>query len=232
MLSQLLDLLESNAVPWRAWAVAWARVLPTAVLLPALGARFLPAQVRTVLGLSLALLLVPAVSETAPSDAWLLACFQGLFHGLPVAVSASVLLWAASQAGGLVDDVRGASAAQEQVLTDAQTPLATLLGLFASMAFLQLGGVEAVVLDLAQPTSSGWQTVVSHLNYGLAIAYALAVPCIVVAWVIDVASALVARAASPASVTSLTGPLRSLVVLGAFAVVFPRLTQALGGLLQ
>ncbi len=223
-LGVLSQLLAQLGLSWQQLLLAWARVLPLVTLVPVFGSRLMPAPARAVFGFGLAVLLVPAVVRHVPSGGELVLGFaRELFRGLPVALATGGLLWAAMMAGGLIDDLRGASPQQSIVLPDARTPLSTLLGLFATCAFLELGGVESAVMSLVNEPdgASPLLGAVRELVAALHITFALCAPLLCVSAVWEVASALIARAASPAHVESLLAPLRSLVILGAFALVLP-----------
>ncbi|MEN9578591.1 MAG: hypothetical protein RJA70_1600 [Pseudomonadota bacterium] len=218
-LTELLRTLERNGVSLEGWLLAWARLLPTVVLVPAFGGRFLPASARAVLGLSLGFTLAPML-VVPPSGQWLaVSVLTEMLHGLPLAVSVAALMWAAMMAGGLLDDLRGASQPAQGPFSEASTPLGTLLGLFAAIGFLRLGGAPRLVEALSRET--GPHTVlgaVGNLVSAIEVALALAAPMLVALIVWEVAGALVARSAAPAHIQSLLAPLRSLVVLGALAI--------------
>lgn len=226
----LSELLQRAGVTWQQLLFAWARVLPLVTIVPAFGSRLMPAPARAVFGVGLAALLTPAVVFHVPERADLVIGFvRELFRGLPIALATGALLWAAMMAGGLIDDLRGASQQQSTVLQDARTPLSGLTGLFATGAFLELGGVESAVASLVSEPVAGPALLgaVRELVGALHITFALCAPILCVSVVWEVASALIARAASPAHVQSLLAPLRAVVVLGAFAVVLPAFFELL-----
>jgi len=222
----IIDALEANGVDLVAWFLAWARVLPSVMIVPALGAAVLPPPARVVLGLSLAVILTPAMTGAAgatvepTSGAELLLVFVAeLLRGLPAALSVSALLWAAMMAGGLSDDVRGAQS-NSGVLRDAPTHTATLFGLFVSFVFLRSGGASSLLhlLGSAVNDQSVMLRATADLVQSVNVALALAAPILaaVIAW--EVAGALITRAASPAHTQAMLAPLRALVTLGVLAV--------------
>ena len=118
--------------------LAWARVTPTVVLVPAFGLRALPTPVRGMLSLVLALTLFPALVPLpgAPGP-WPLRLLAELVLGLPPALAAAIPLWAATMAGGLADNLRGSQGDVQLPLLEGRTgPSGTLLGLLASTFFL------------------------------------------------------------------------------------------------
>lgn len=229
-----MSALTRAGVDLSALLLAWARVLPTVVLVPAFGGKLLPAPTRVVLGLAFAVILTPSISVAIPDGGLALgvAFVVELLRGLPLALSTAALLWAAMMAGGLADDLRGGQAAPSGIFPDAPTPLATLLGLFASGAFLELGGAARVVGALSDPPD--WERslllrVSSDLVSALGIAVSLAAPLLGAVIVWEVLSALVTRTAQPAHTQAMLSPLRSLLVLAVLAVslesLFVLLTQ-------
>jgi flagellar biosynthesis protein FliR len=230
MISGLVALLDGAGFDWQAWTRAWLRVLPSVTLVPAFGARFLPVQARAVLGLGLAAMLVPAMGETVAGAPYWASFGSDFLSGVPVALTASATLWATAMAGGLFDDIRGASQSQVSLLSEAPTPMGTLLALFACVGFLQLGGVEQIVMALAAPEPSAsvaWLRATQQLVAGIHVAFALAAPFMVASVVLDVAGALVARAAAPGSIQNLLTPLRSLALLATFALVLRALLRTI-----
>lgn len=229
LLALVARLAEAEGVDLGAWGLAWARVMPTVVLVPAFGLRAIPAPARVVLGLTLALCIAPAfVRPVAADTPWVVQLFASASFGLPVALGAASVLWAASQAGALADDLRGGRDTTNLPNLGATTPLGALLGMLASVAFLEGGGAARVVMALARTDGEllGAWTRASHALLGsVELAIAVAAPVIAAAIVLEVASALVARAASPAFVQPLLAPLKSLLVLGVFALVLERMVE-------
>jgi len=211
------------------WGLAWARAMPTVALVPAFGLRAMPTPARGVLGMVLALSIFPAMappSGPAASLPWIALAGIELVRGLPIAIAAAVPLWAATMAGGAVDALRGSNdAAQYPVIEGRATPLGVPLGLFASFVFLAQGGPSRVALALAtQPPSAHPAVAIAHdLSSGIGLAVAVAAPLLAASVVLEVAGALIARAASPSQVHAIFSPLRSLGVLCIFALVFDRI---------
>lgn len=223
----LQQLIEGSGSSSQQWLLAWARVLPLVTIVPAFGSRLMPVPARAVFGLGLAGLLVPALApDVSGQSHWAIGFIRELFRGLPVALSSGALIWASMMAGGLVDDLRGASQQQSNVFQEARTPLGAFLGLFATGAFLLLGGVESALFSLSGAGRQGTLLgAAADLVNSLHIAFALCAPLLCVSVVWEVAGALIARAASPAHVQSLLAPLRAMVVLGAFTLVLPALFE-------
>jgi len=222
LLSALVDQLESGGVSLEAWALAWARLSPSLALIPAFGARLVPPVGKAVLGLALGFVVAPALAPGMDTSGhWTLGLLMEVARGLPVALSTAAVLWAASMAGGLAEDVRGGSPGRLSLLEPDSSGLGALFGLFAAAGFLKLGGAQHLVRQLSAP-ALGWErpllgavfTLVGSLN----IAVALAAPVLVAVVVWEVAAGLIARAATPAYIQMTLAPARALVVLVAAAV--------------
>jgi flagellar biosynthesis protein FliR len=211
--------------------LAWARVMPAVAIVPAFGLRALPAPGRAVMGLAFAASIFPALEPLAGSSRpWIVLAIGEAARGLPVAVAAAVPLWAATMAGGVADALRGSQEApRAPTLEGPATPLGIPMSLLACAIFLATGGPARVALALAlRPTGAHpLLAAADDLAGGIALAVALGGPLLAAGVVIEVAAALVARAASPAQVHALLAPLRALGTLAVMALVLERLASAL-----
>ena len=230
LVSSLARALEAGGIDLAAWGLAWARVSPTVTLVPAFGLRALPGPARVVLGLALAASITPAlVHAPATNLPWAIAALAEVAKGLPVAITASTALWAASMAGGVVDNLR--QARETAALPNVEpgvTPTGALLSMLVSIAFLESGGPARVARVLAHPALSFQEPLAraaATLASRIELAIAVAAPVVAAAIVVEVASALVARAASPAYVQPLLAPLRSIAILGVAALVLDRIVE-------
>jgi type III secretory pathway component EscT len=220
--------LGESAVEVRSLGLAWARAAPTVALVPAFGLRAVPAPVRIALGLALAAAVAPALGPvTSTGRPWAVELVLQTARGLPVALSAAIVLWAAGMAGDLVDNLRGArqSCGLPTAEPDA-THTGALFGLLAALAFLESGGHVRVARALARPELDFYepmQRVAQNLAASVELAVAIAAPLVAAALVIEVASALVARAAHPAYMQPVLAPLRSVALLAVLAVVLERI---------
>jgi len=211
----------------RALGLAWARAAPTVALVPAFGLRAVPAAVRITLGLALAVAVAPALGPVASGGRpWAVELVIQAARGLPVAIGAAIVLWAVGMAGGLVDDLRGAREKSGLPTAEADaTPTAALLGLLAALAFLESGGHIRVARALARPALDFYEPMLraaQNLAASVELAVAIAAPVVAAALVIEVASALIARAAHPAYMQPVLAPLRSVALLAVLAVVLDR----------
>jgi flagellar biosynthetic protein FliR len=226
--------LADWGVDLRGWALAWARVSPALTLVPAFGLTALPAQSRAALGLALAIGIAPALQPAELTAPFGLALLLEAARGLPVALSAAGVLWAAGMAGGLTDNLRGARETQALPSVDEDvSPLGALLSLLVALIFLEGGGAARVVAALATSpaVSHGvlWQ-VAAGLTHSVELALAVASPIVAVSIVAELSNALLARSATPAHVVALLAPLRSVLILVAFALLFERMTSLLAAI--
>ncbi len=229
--------LEHAQIDLAALGLAWARVTPTVVLVPAFGMRALPGPGRVVLALALAASVFPALVPVVrtSSGPWALLAGLEVARGLPVAIATAVPLWAATMAGGVADALRGAREAPAvPVVEGGATPLGVLLSLLASAIFLATGGPARVALALIEHPVAGNPALAAadDLVAGIALAVSLGGPLLAAAVVIEVASALVARSATPAQVHTLLAPVRALGTLAVLGIVLHRLAAALGRAVQ
>jgi type III secretory pathway component EscT len=184
------------------------------------------------MGLALAAVAAPALSGLGQSTlAWPVAILVEAAKGVPVAIGASVSLWAATMAGGVIDDLRGGreSSALPNVESGA-TPMGALLAMLAAIVFLESGGPGRVVSALARPElgfAAPLAGATANLVASIELALAVAAPLLVASIVIEVASALVARAASPSFIQPVLAPLRSLGILAVTALVLERVLELL-----
>jgi|SRR5579859_4940532 len=221
-----------SGVDLAALGLAWARVMPAVTLVPAFGLRALPTPARAVMGLAFAASIFPALAPLA-TDAdtpWALLAVGEVARGVPVALAAAVPLWAATMAGGVADVLRGSQETPSVPAVEGKaTPLGIPLSLLASAIFLATGGPARAVKALAlHPVGEHpLLAAAGDLVGGIALAVALGGPLLAAAVVIEIAAALVARAASPAQVHALLAPLRALGTLAIMAVVLERVAAVL-----
>jgi type III secretory pathway component EscT len=228
ILGSAIEALREGGVDPAALGLAWARALPAAILVPAFGLRALPLPARAVVGLALAASIYPALapSAVATTEPWVVAAAGEALRGLPVAIAAAVPLWAATMAGGVADALRGANEQTSAPTVEGQpTPLGVPFALLAATLFLGTGGPArvATVLAVRPFPAHPFVAISADLSAGITVAVALAAPLLAASIVVEVAAALVARAATPAYVHAVIAPLRTVAILGVLAVVFERI---------
>jgi flagellar biosynthetic protein FliR len=247
LVAELADAFASEGVDLARLGLAWARAMPAIAIVPAFGLRALPAPARAVMALALAACVLPTVAPLAsaaaliPSRPWIVLAFGEVLRGLPVAIAAAVPLWAATMAGGVADALRGSQdTSTAPTVEGAASPLGIPLSLLACALFLHTGGPARVAAALSFDPRVSVAThalltpliVAGDLTQGVSLAAALGAPLLVAAVVIEVAAALIARAASPAQVHALLAPLRALGTLTILAIVLDRLSAALDAAVQ
>jgi type III secretory pathway component EscT len=232
LLDALSAVFVANGVDPRAWALGFARATPAVTLVPAFGLGAVPPPTRLVLGLSFGLCIAPALTgRVSDGGPLVVALGREALIGLPVALLASLSIYVATMAGGLVDDLRGGrESVTLPALPEQLPPVAVLFGLLASLAFLETGGAARVAGALGSPLLSArfsWLSVVQAFAGSVDLAFAIAAPLVVASVVLETASALIARAATPAFIGPVLAPLKSIALLGILALVLERLTELL-----
>ncbi len=235
LLGAVGEALARSGVDLAGLALAWARALPTVTIVPAFGLRALPAAARGIVGLVLAVAIFPdLVPLAATGGPWTTLLLQEVLRGLPVALAAAVPLWAATMAGGVADALRGAQTTTSVPVVEAgATPLGVPFSLLASSLFLTAGGPSRVALALVRPDEAhALGAALSDLTSGITIAVALSGPLLVASIVVEVAGALVARAASPAQIHLVLAPLRSISLLVIVGLSLGRMSVVLAQAVQ
>lgn len=223
----IVEALRANGVDLAVMGRAWARATPLVVLVPAFGLRALPAPMRVTLALGLAAVIYPALAVDASTGATITSTVLALevLRGMPLALATAVPLWAAVMAGGLVDQLRGSSAegASFVVVDGRPSPIAVLYGLGASFAFFAMGGpARAVSALVTAPLASPWRGAAITISNGIGLSIALAAPILAASLVLEITTALVARAAAPAHVDALLAPLKAIALLFVVALGLSR----------
>jgi flagellar biosynthetic protein FliR len=237
VVATVAEAFARSGVDLGALGLAWARVMPALTLVPAFGLRALPASARGVMGLAFAASIFPAIppSTSHAAGPWAVLLLVEIVRGLPLAIAAAVPLWAATMAGGVADALRGSQEAPSVPVVEGRaTPLGIVLSLLACTIFLGTGGPARVLksLALAPMATSPLPAAAADLVGGIALAVALGGPLLAAAVVIEIAAALVARAASPAQVHALLAPIRAMATLLVMAIVLDRIAAVLARSVQ
>jgi type III secretory pathway component EscT len=237
LIGAVVDTFSGAGIDLAPLGLAWARAMPAVTLVPGFGLRALPAPARTMLGLALAACIFPALAplDAASTVPWPLLVVGEFARGLPVAIAAAVPLWAATMAGGVADALRGSQeTASAPTVEGPATPMGVAMSLLAGAIFLTTGGPARVVAALAERPVPGHPVLAAadDLVGGITLAVALGGPLLAASVVVEIAGALIARAASPAQVHTLIAPLRALGALAVMAVVLERLATALAKVVE
>ena len=206
-------------------ARGFARLLPTALLVPAFGLRGLPVTVRGSMALCLAFAISPALSGAAPEVGGpVVTLVVDLLRGLPLALASAVPMWAASMAGGLFDELRGARLeARLPAVADAESPSATLLTLLSGVFFFATGGPASIARALVRAEVGHDLLVhtVGTLAAGMTLALVVGGPLVAAGVTVAAAQAVLAR--SPfAALRGALPSLRAVTLLAFFAVALER----------
>jgi type III secretory pathway component EscT len=215
------------------WVIAWARLIPSLVLIPAFGMHAFPLTLRLafafVLGASVApglTGLLPLATDPAPL---LVTLGSELARGVPVAATVAASVWGATMTGALIDELRGGASSKSALAGGETTPFGVLLSLAVGVAFFQLGGPTRLADALA--TARPWheqdlRAVALSLARGTQFAVALAGPLLALAPFLELVHALAARASHPIALGSVLGPLKTLLLLVASALLLERVAGA------
>jgi len=213
-----LDALVLEVAPW---ARAFARVLPTATLVPALAIRGAPGPLRGAIALALAAP-IAASFPWSPSDGSLVLILLGdVIRGLPLAIAIATPLWMATHIGAIADMMRGtpeANVAPPPAAEGARGPLGVLAGLLAASAWIASGGVARALLLLQGigPERRGvasWAIAARTLTDGIRLSLVLSSGVLVAAIALESAIVAIGRAASPIPVQPLAMVARPLVAI-------------------
>lgn len=231
LLAGLARALRDTGVDVGGWVLAWARLLPSLLVIPAFGLPGLPLALRVafagLLGVAVAPALAPTLGAGPLSDPSLLALGVELARGVPVALSVAVGVWGAAMAGSLLDELAASPSTPRPELADSTPggPLGALLSLGAAIAFFQLGGPTRLLAALAVAPPLGLADVRSialTLARGIQLAVVLAGPLLALTPFLELLGGLVARAAFPRSSRAALGSLRSLLSFAAAVLLLDR----------
>ena len=224
-----LRTLAASGLDLTRWGHAVARVLPSALLVPAFGLGALPAPMRVVFGMAIAASVAPGL-VIAPGSAPL-SWARDLSAGLPVAVSAATALWVAGMVGTLADDPRHTRTPQSfPLLEGGHGPLGVLFGLAGSIAFLELGGPArlAHALSAARPLDRlGAETLALGLARGIQIAVSIAAPLLLLSLILQTVNGLVSRSARLPHWPTAAAPIEPVLRLLLLLLLLDRLLERL-----
>jgi flagellar biosynthetic protein FliR len=238
-----------------AGGVALARVAPAVWIAPFLGGRLVPASVKTVLTLALAVCLAPQLlseTETLAHGAPLLqgaVLVKETLVGATLGFIVAIVFHAAEAAGRLADVTRGASLAEALAAPAGETTsaLGTLYFQLCLVLFISLGGHRLFVTALGAsyqslpllsfPTESGLRGLAlfcCRITADLVlIAVTLAAPVLAALFLADVTLGLINRFVPQANVYFLAMPAKAalgiavlVLAVGLIAGLLPALLDA------
>jgi type III secretory pathway component EscT len=214
-----------------------ARVLPLVVFVPVLGLRGAPLPFKAAIAFALAVAVAPTWLPTAnPAGPLLGLLAHEIILGLPLAIGAAALLWAATMAGDLASDLyRDVGPMSFDAVPEARSSLGVLLSLLCAIGFLEVGAPVRLLRALAQApqhalvlgSKQWWSQLIEQILGAIDLALAIAGPLLAVSFVTHIAAGLTARASVPLSFGPAMPALRSLVILFLFSLLFQALGLAL-----
>lgn len=214
-----------------------ARALPLVVLIPVLGLRGSPLPFKIAIAFALAVAVAPTwLPGTAATEPLFGLIVREMITGLPVALGAAALLWAATMAGDLASDLyRDVGTVSFDAVPEARSSLGVLLSLLCAIGFLEIGApirlMRALALSpqhaLVLGSKQWWWQLVEQVLGAIDLALAIAGPLLAVSFVTHVAAGLTARASIPMSLGPALPALRALLVLLLFSLLFRAIALAL-----
>ncbi|HEX2879720.1 MAG TPA: flagellar biosynthetic protein FliR [Polyangiaceae bacterium] len=218
-----------------------ARALPLIVLVPVFALRGAPLPLKFAMAFALVATVLPTgVEGNMPSEPWPLLIARELVAGLPIALGAAALLWAATMAGDVVaDSYQDTGAAAFDAVPGARSGLGVLFSLLGAAGFIEVGGPARLLRALAASPSPGglslttlgskqwWLQIVTQVLGAIDLALAIAGPLLAVSFVSQVAVALTLRASLPLSLGPALPALRAVIVLLLFGLLFQAVALAL-----
>jgi flagellar biosynthesis protein FliR len=235
-------------------ALLMCRVLPILIMSPMLGGDSTPAEVKIGVGVTLSIVLFPAVADRVSlvpisAVAFVAVLFKEIFIGVSLAFIVSSVFEAARVAGTIVDTQAGASQAQvhvPQIQTQA-TIYSTFKMMMSVNLFLTLDGHHVMIQALADSLvvipldrfprfgNGMWpffDLVIRTFGELMRIGLALAGPAMVAAFLTDLALGMVNRVSPQLQVFFISMAIKPLVatlmIFIAIHFIIQRLTGELG----
>ncbi len=208
------------------YARAFARVMPTATVVPALAIRGAPTPLRSAIAIALAAPIAAAFPWTPGDGPLLLVLLGDVISGVPLAIAIATPLWMATHIGAIADMMRGtpeANVAPPPATEGARGPLGVLAGLLAASAWIASGGVARALLLLQRlgPEQHGvaaWALAARALTDGIRLSFVLSAGVLVAAVALESAIVAIGRAASPIPVQAIAVLARPLVAVVALSL--------------
>ncbi len=228
LLAAVLAFAGEVGIDFSALALAWARALPAVALVPVFALRGLPGPLRAMFALLIAVSVLPGLAPPVLDVPWPALLASEALRGLPIGIAMSAPLYALTMTGSLVDHARGGEAALSLPFGDAKGgPIAVLFSMTAGLLFLTTGGPSRLAhAILFAPPATSLSGLVGVILLGLSVALSLGAPLLAASFVVELAFALVAKAAQPAPIQPLVAPLKSAAIMILLATTLPYLLDA------
>jgi type III secretory pathway component EscT len=227
--SELLRALAAAGLDPTSWALAWARLIPSLLLIPTFGLSAFPIALRLGFALVLGATIAPGLvlsSSAAPSFS--VAFAAELASGVPVALGVAISVWGATMVGELIDTLRGA--ARRSPFEGSASPLGVLLSLGAGVAFFQLGGPARLAAALANAKpfhEQDLRSIALALAHGIQFAVVLAGPVLALVPFLELLHGLLGRTSRPLVLSAVLRPVRALLLLAVIALLLDRVANGL-----
>ena len=235
------------------------RIIAAFLALPLLSSSSMPPLVRNSFFVSLAIVVFPLASATAPytsmgDGSWPVVIVKEVFVGLAIGFTFGIVFWAIGAAGNLIDAKVGTTMASiVDPLAGHQTSLTgAFLSQFAAWLFMA-SGAFVLFLDLLLTSYQVWPVneflprlsqvgevfFVGQFNTMMTLAVMIAAPALVVMSLIDIGFGLINRYAQQLNVFQLALPIKAwvstwivLLMLGELVQVVLQNIASNKGLLQ
>lgn len=216
-------------------ALLLCRILPLIVLSPALGGEAVPQQVKIGLGVTVAIVMFPAVAprmQYIPVGAVAYVCLmlKELFIGIALAFVTDAVFQAAHIAGTFIDTMSGAAMAQVMVpqMKEQVTLFSSLNMQLAIVLFLTLDGHHVVIAALADTfktipldgypkfSSGMWpffDEIMKVFSSTFEVGLAIAAPIFIATFLTDLALGMINRVAPQVQVYFISMQIKPVVVI-------------------
>ena len=220
-----------------------ARVTAAMVVGPLAALPGVPLPVRILSSLAIALALTPTIASRLPSGTLRFGAgeiLQEVLLGLLVGVASALLVSALQLAAGLLDFQTGFTfGASFDPLTSHQTgPIERFFGVLAAATFLEMNGHHLFLLSLGElfrivpvgtaPYLVGPDGLAAFFTAIVVAAVLMALPIITLLLLVDVALAVLTRAAPQFNLFAVGLPARALMAMVAIALLLPVTAIQLG----
>lgn len=215
------------------------RVLAMLLVFPLLPGNTFPLTVRNGVAVALTVPLYPlmrASAEAAPTEmfGWLAFLVRELAIGALIGWLYACVIWAFQLAGDLLDTQSGTSVAAvfDPMSRESAATFAQFLRTFALLVFLLVGGLHAMLGTLYEsyrlwPVTGGFplsprelsdRVIASSVGY-LSLGLALALPLVMLLFVVEFGLGLISRSLPQMNVFSLSMPIKMVVAMLGVALI-------------
>jgi type III secretion protein T len=224
------------------------RFLGLFLMLPIFGSNFIPTTARNGIAISLSVIVLPLVSQQVmsyPFDGllYLMLIFKEAVLGSMLGFLVSIMFWAISTSGNIIDMQRGAMSAQlfNPIVASQTSPLGVFFTQTAATLFLTTGGFLALLSAVYQSYSS-WPVTsfypqlqlesislfLGQFDNLLYMALQIAAPAVILMLLTEIGVALIGRFVPSINVFLLAMPIKSMLVFLVLALYMSTIVYFLG----